>query len=220
MILVFIGLPGSGKGTQAHWMVKKYNIFHLSTGDLSRQEIENKTLLGLEIKAIVDQGGYVSDEIVLDLINKNMELNHNYILDGFPRTLNQAIKLDDVLYHQHRKVDAVIKFNIDDNIVIQRLTGRYTCTRCGEIYNHKTVNTNVLNICNICKNTEFKYRSDDSPDKIQSRIDNYNNLTRSLEDYYNEKKLLHNIEAQSPVEEVAKKIEYIIQDYLKVPKAS
>lgn len=137
MIVVFFGPPGCGKGTQAQYLVNKYGFIHISTGDLLRKEIEAQTTLGKEIESVIESGGYISDKPVIELIEKALAVpgSNNYIFDGFPRTLNQALAFEELLSVKKLKVDLVFNFEVDTNLLIERISGRFSCSECGSVYN-------------------------------------------------------------------------------------
>ena len=207
MILIFIGLPGSGKGTQASIISKKYEFVHLSTGDLIRKEISDKSQLGLEIKNIVETGGYVADNTMLDLVDKYISSGKNYILDGFPRTLNQANKLNIIAEKYSNKIVGVFKFDIDDKLIIERVSNRFSCAQCGQIYNKNLAKPNINNTCTMCRGTEFIFRTDDDIDKLKDRIKNYYKFSQSIEHFYKDRKMLFTISANNLTNEVSAEIE-------------
>jgi adenylate kinase len=185
MIVVFIGPPGSGKGTQAQMLADEYNFNHVSTGDLFRSEIKEKTQLGLEIKEIIETGGFVSDEIVLRLIDKVIvEINGPIILDGCPRTLNQAKKLEKVLKKHGKSVDVVLDFVVDFDKIVDRISGRVSCARCGAVYHMISNRPQVDGVCDKCGYKEFKQRSDDKENVVRGRVEIFHKESGPIKEFY------------------------------------
>ncbi|UER67591.1 nucleoside monophosphate kinase [Borrelia sp. BU AG58] len=207
MKLVFLGSPGSGKGTVARLILKKLNYYHISTGDLFREEISCCTALGKEIKQIVESGKLVPDSITIKLVeNKINTLNNqdNFILDGFPRNICQAQALDNFL--QNFKI---INFLINEDILIKRLSGRRICKSCGGIFNIYTLPTKEKGICDLCKGALYQ-RKDDTEKSLKVRLKEYHLQTKPLIDFYSISNRLHNIDASETVDGVEKILMKII----------
>jgi adenylate kinase len=191
MKIIILGPPGSGKGTYSSRLAPKLNIPHISTGDIFRDEIKEQTELGKRIENIIKSGELVSDDIVIEVINKRLnqeDTKNGFILDGFPRTLKQAEGLDKI-----RKIDVAINLVVSENIIIQRLSNRRICKKCGGIFNILTLKPKQEGICDDCGG-ELYQRKDDTIEVIKERIELYEKQTQPLIDYYRNKGILTNIE--------------------------
>ncbi|MBI1954200.1 MAG: nucleoside monophosphate kinase [Proteobacteria bacterium] len=216
MIMVFLGAPGSGKGTQARYLYEKFGFEHISTGDLLRKEIELETELGLSIKKIMEGGRYVDDDIVFQLIELILSTRQegHILFDGFPRNINQAKKFDTLLAKYNRAIDMVIDFQIAFPKLMERLTGRYICTRCMSVY-HKLFNpTNVEGICDKCGHNEFMVREDDKPHVVKKRLEVYEEQHQSLRGYYLEKLKLYDLDADLDVAIVHRNLLGLLQKHM------
>ncbi len=197
--IIFLAPPAAGKGTLSELLVEKYNYGHISTGDLLREEVKAGTELGREAESLMKEGKFVSDELIIKLIENRItksDCENGYILDGFPRTLPQAEKYDELLAKMGKDLGVVIYINIDKDVAMKRACGRMTCPTCGKIY-HKyseEMKPNVEGICDIC-NIELTQRADDSEETFIKRFDEYVNKTMPLYDYYKEKGFLQTINA-------------------------
>lgn len=209
--VILIGAPGSGKGTQASFLVKNHGYKHVSTGDLLRAEISKKSVLGLEVKAVMDKGELVSDEQVLKLLEANLNLEKNvYIFDGYPRNLAQAQSLGDRILKGSEFI--TIYFEIDTTGLVARLTNRRTCKDCGAIYNLLSQPMKVNGQCDNCGGKNILHRDDDKEDVIKNRMNVYNNAIQPVLDFYNSKSKLVRLSAESPIEELREKIVGIISN--------
>jgi len=194
MNIILLGPPGSGKGTQSKLIQEKYNLSQLSTGDLVRAEIKSESDLGLQIKSAVDSGKFPSDDIIINLVKKQIEKStENYIFDGFPRTLVQANKLDEMLNELGHRLGAVIALSVDQDILIKRIVGRYMCAQCGAIYNDYFNPTQEHEKCDECGSAKFTRRSDDTHEAVSNRLELYKTETEPLIDYYDTRGLLTQI---------------------------
>ena len=186
MNLIIMGLPGSGKGTQSDFIVDKYQVKHLSTGNLFRQEIASGSELGLELKSYMDKGELVPDELTIRLLKEEIsksEYNNGFLLDGFPRTLVQAQALSKMLNAINKQIDHVVYLDLDEKVIIQRLTGRLFCPTCQKTY-HKTLNApKTEGVCDDDQ-TPLMVRDDDQPDKVRNRLDIANKEMKPMLDYY------------------------------------
>ena len=173
MNLILMGLPGAGKGTQAEEIVDKYQIPHISTGDMFRAAISAETKLGLEAKTYMDKGNLVPDEVTNGIVKERLgqsDTDKGFLLDGFPRTLDQAKALDQMLDDLEKKIDAVINIEVPEEVLVERLAGRYICKNCGATY-HKVFNpTKVEGTCDQCGGHEFYQREDDKPETVKNRL--------------------------------------------------
>ena len=209
MNFVFLGMPGAGKGTQAKIISKKYDIPHISTGDILREAVANKTELGLKAKKYMDEGALVPDELVVSLVKERIsqpDCEKGFILDGFPRNLEQAKILEEMLNGIDKTLDAVFFFSLDEEVVVKRLTARRVCSNCGAVYNMIYNPPKVEGICDICGG-KLIVRDDDKEETVRNRLKTYNKDTAPLIDYYKEKGLLYTIDASLSVENVTKEIE-------------
>lgn len=206
--LIFLGPPGAGKGTQAKIIAQKYNILQISTGDILRQAVKDKTKLGLEAKKYMDAGELVPDSVVIGLIEEVLSsdrVSNGFILDGFPRTVEQAKALDEISQRLNKPIDIVISIEVDDAELIERLTGRRTCKQCGAMY-HITKNPpKVEGICDKCGG-ELYQRDDDKEETIKERLRVYKNSTAPLIDYYKDKGLLVSIDGSKEISEITESI--------------
>merc|ERR1711939_201416 len=200
--LILMGPPGAGKGTQAPNIREKYSVCHLATGDMLREQVTKKTPLGVEAKKIMDQGGLVSDEIVVgmikDQVENNKECKLGFILDGFPRTVKQAEKLDAMLENKGEKIDAAVQLQIADNLLISRITGRLIHPASGRTY-HKEFNPPKQSMTDDVTGEPLIQRSDDNVEALRKRLDAYHSQTEPVTDYYRKTGIWKAIDAsQSP----------------------
>lgn len=209
MIIVIMGSPGAGKGTQSALLKKKYGLEHISTGNLLREEIAKKTPLGLQLAAVLNHGGLAPDEVAVQLVKQAFEKGeHGIILDGFPRTIRQAIELDKMLEEIGEKLTAVINITLEDGVIIKRLGGRRQCKNCGEIFNINA--TDVKAACAKCGG-EIYTRADDTPEAIKHRIEIFNVEAVPLMYYYRGKPYYKEINGDKPAGEVFKEITAFIE---------
>lgn len=214
MNLIFLGPPGSGKGTQAAKLEKDLNIPKLSTGDMLRKAIFDKTPLGNQAKSIIDSGALVPDEIMINMITERIsypDCQQGFILDGFPRTIIQAEALDQTLTNLGKKIDLVLELKVDDNAIIERTSGRFSCAKCNHSYNKKYRNTKLPGICDECGSDKFIYREDDDPKAVANRLKAYHSLTEKLLPYYKNQGKLFTINGMEDIDEVSNKINLIIK---------
>jgi adenylate kinase len=208
MRLILLGPPGAGKGTQAERIAEKYDIPHISTGDIFRANIKNKTELGIKAKQYIDNGELVPDSLVVSIVEDRImqdDTKNGFLLDGFPRTEAQALALDEVLKKNDISLDAVICINVDSEILVSRITGRRICKECGATF-HVTFNPpKKTDICDLC-NGELYQRSDDNEETVQNRIDVYNKQTAPLIEYYTKKDLIKSIDGEQEITEVFNQI--------------
>jgi adenylate kinase len=197
MILVLLGPPGSGKGTQAKRLSSERQWPQLSTGDMLRSAIQQGTRLGLEAKSFMDQGALVPDSVVVGLIaerSQNLDCRNGFVLDGFPRTIPQAEALDRMLADREQRVDRAVLFEIPDSELVRRLTGRRTCTQCGAMYHIESAPAKADGVCDAC-GSQLAQRSDDEEEVIQKRLQVYHQQTAPLVDYYRRQGKLRTIDA-------------------------
>jgi adenylate kinase len=205
MNIILLGPPGAGKGTQATILVNERNMIQLSTGDMLRAARTSGTEVGKMVAGVMDRGDLVTDEIVIDLIREQLETAESesgFIFDGFPRTLAQADALGDLLESVGLHLDTVVEMRVEDNALIARIAGRYTCANCGAGYHDEAKKPNVEGICDKCGGTEFKRRADDNEDSLKTRLMAYYKDTSPLIGYYYANKKLHSIDGLASIEDV------------------
>lgn len=204
MKIIMLGAPGAGKGTQAKKIAAKYNIPHISTGDIFRANIKNGTELGKKAKTYMDQGLLVPDELVVDLVVDRVgqeDAKNGYVLDGFPRTIPQAEALDKALAGLGEKVDYAIDVDVPDENIVRRMGGRRACVGCGATYHMEYAPTKVEGICDTC-GKELILRDDDKPETVLKRLGVYHEQTQPLIDYYTEKNILVEVDGTVDIDEV------------------
>ena len=202
MNLILLGPPGAGKGTQATKITQHYQIPQISTGDIFRRNIKDKTPLGLEVQEYMNRGELVPDQLVLDIAFARLsepDCERGFLLDGFPRTLEQASALDDFLAKTGKKVEYVLNVNADKALIMERMSGRVVCRKCGASYHIVTLPPKVPGVCDICGG-ELYHRDDDKPETVRNRLDVYEAQTKPLVDYYTEKGVLVPLDGTKDVE--------------------
>lgn len=211
MKIILLGAPGAGKGTQAKMLQEKMGIPQLSTGDMLRAAVQNKTEIGLKAKAVMDAGNLVSDAIVNAIVKERIQeadCKKGYILDGYPRTLDQADALSEMLGDE--KLDAVIEITVDDEAVVERIAGRYTCGSCGEGYHDSFKQPAKADACDKCGSNEFKRRPDDNAKTVKDRLFVYYKETAPLLGYYHAFRQLKSIDGMGEIDAVKAKIADIL----------
>jgi adenylate kinase len=219
MNIILLGAPGAGKGTQADIIKEKLHIIKLSTGDMLRETAASGSELGNKLQSIMMAGQLVPDGIMIDMIDKRISLpdcRQGFILDGFPRTLEQAEALDLLLTQRGKKINAVIEIRVDDEVIIQRITGRFSCAQCGKGYHEEFVTPKKAGVCDACGSTEFLRRKDDSIETVSKRLKTYHAQTSPLLPYYLNKGLLHTINGMEPVDVVNRRIDEILQNSIDI----
>ena len=208
MRIILLGPPGSGKGTQAKFLSEKFSIPHISTGDIFRLHISQKSLLGLEAKSYIDKGQLVPDEVTIKLIESRLtedDCKNGFLLDGFPRTIKQADALESLLIKMNASVDSVINIEVPSKDIIDRITGRRVCKNCGASYHIIFNPSAVKDICDRCEGPLIQ-REDDTEGTVRKRLDVYESQTKPLVSYYDEKGLLCNINGSQDIAKVFKDI--------------
>jgi len=211
---ILLGPPGAGKGTQAQKLVDRYNVCQLSTGDMLREAVANKTDVGQQAESVMKAGGLVSDEIVVNLINENLDkpaCKNGFLLDGFPRTIGQAQKLDDLLDNRNQKLNAVVEFKIDDRLLISRVCGRLIHKSSGRSY-HNEFHPPKVPMKDDITGEPLERRSDDNEEALAKRLDAYHKQTYPLVDYYTKKHLHKAVDASLPPKQVFANLTAIFDD--------
>ena len=204
MKIIMLGAPGAGKGTQAQMIADKYNIPHISTGDIFRANIKNGTELGKKAKEYMDKGLLVPDELTVQLLLDrvaNDDCKDGYVLDGFPRTIPQADVLDSELTKLGDKVDFAVNVDVPDENIVRRMSGRRACLKCGATYHIEHIPPKTEGICDKC-GSELVQREDDKPETVQNRLSVYHEQTQPLIDYYDKKNILKTVDGTKDMQEV------------------
>lgn len=212
MNLILLGPPGAGKGTQASRLQEERGMVQLSTGDMLRAAVKDGTPIGVKAKAVMDAGELVSDEIVSGIIGEalaKLSPETGVIFDGYPRTAAQAVSLDSILADHGRKLDHVIELAVDEEALVERITGRFTCAKCGAGYHDHFKQTKVDGVCDTCGATEFKRRPDDNEDTVRTRMTEYRAKTAPILPIYEGRGLLTKVDGMAAIETVTSQIEAI-----------
>jgi adenylate kinase len=211
--LILLGPPGAGKGTQAKRLTDQRGLVQLSTGDMLRAEVRSGSPLGIEAKKVMDAGQLVSDAIVIEMIDHRIDrpdAAKGFILDGFPRTVAQAEALDAMLTRKGRKIDEVIELKVDDAALIERISGRFTCSKCGTGYHDKFHRPKVEGTCDKCGSHDFVRRPDDNAETVKARLVAYHQQTAPILPYYAKKGLLRSVDGMADMAEVARQIDQVL----------
>jgi adenylate kinase len=210
MRLILLGPPGAGKGTQAKLLVDHYAIPQLSTGDMLREAVAAETQVGLKAKTVMAAGKLVSDEIVNAIVSERLDRDDcrpGFILDGYPRTLEQADALSDMLIEKGMSLDRVIELEVDDDLLVERVAGRYTCAKCGEGYHDTFKQPKVQGTCDRCGSHEFKRRPDDNAQTMRTRLQAYYKETAPLVGYYYAHNLLRRVDGMGEIDAIQNSIQ-------------
>ena len=213
MDIILLGPPGAGKGTQAHRLVEHHGMRQLSTGDMLRGAVSAGTPVGIKAKAIMDRGELVSDDIVSELIDAElaaMGSETGAIFDGYPRTEAQARMLDEILERHGRKLDHVIELGVNEEALIERITGRFTCAKCGEGYHDVFKQPETEGVCDKCGSTEFKRRPDDNEETVRHRMQVYRSETAPILPGYEERGIVSRIDGMASIADVTHAIDSIL----------
>ena len=212
--IILLGPPGAGKGTQAHRLVEERGLVQLSTGDMLREARTSGTEMGRVVADVMDRGHLVTDEIVIGLIREKLEAGTGagFIFDGFPRTLQQADALEDLLSGMGHQIDAVIEMQVDDAALVDRISGRFTCGSCGSVYHDLTRPTERPGICDVCGSTDLRRRGDDNAESLKTRLLEYYKKTSPLIGYYWCKGNLHVVDGLAEIDEVASDVARVLDD--------
>jgi adenylate kinase len=211
--IILLGPPGAGKGTQAERLVAEHGMVQLSTGDMLREARKADTELGHQVAAVMDSGALVSDEIVSALIDTKLAAlgeDQGAIFDGYPRTLAQAQSLDEILASHGRRLDYVIELVVDEDSLVERITGRFSCSNCGAPYHHRFNRPKVEGTSDVCGAPEFKRRAVDNEETVRTRMAEYRAKTAPILPFYEERRLVRRVDGMGNVENVAAAIDAIL----------
>lgn len=212
--IILLGPPGAGKGTQAKHLAESLGLVQISTGDILRGEVEKDSEVGRQVKDIMASGKFPSDDLIMEILEKrlqNQDCSRGVILDGVPRTLNQAEAVDSLFKKLGRHLDYVIELSVDDEKLIKRLASRFTCKACGESYNEETKPLKAVGICDVCGGQEFVRRPDDKAEVVKTRLDVYHEQTRPLISYYSKSNRLVVVDGMQDIESVRNSLEIILR---------
>ncbi len=210
MNIILLGPPGAGKGTQAQRIVRKHGMIQLSTGEMLRAAVASGSDLGKEAKKVMDAGQLMPDELMIRMISERIDqpdCRGGFILDGFPRTIPQAEALDRMLAEKGLRLDSVIEMKVDEEALVQRITGRYTCVKCGAGYHDSFQRPQVDGVCDHCGGTGITRRVDDNEETVRTRLEAYRAQTEPILPYYGEKGILRSVDGMASIDEVADEIE-------------
>ena len=213
MNLILLGPPGCGKGTQADRLQDRRGIIQLSTGDMLRAAVAAETDVGKKAKTVMEVGELVSDEIVIGIISDRLEepdLKDGFTLDGFPRTVPQAEALEALLAEKDLKIDHVIELKVDENALVERITGRFSCDNCGEGYHDTYKQPKKEGVCDVCGSSDFKRRADDTEETVRNRLKEYHRETAPIADFYKAKGLHKGVDGMASIDEVTREIGAIL----------
>ncbi len=217
--IVLLGAAGCGKGTQSSLLANKFSLVAISTGDLLRKEVENKSEIGNKAATLMKEGNLVADELVAEMIKNRIlqdDCKNGFILDGFPRNINQTKILDNMLESIGKKIDLVFEFQADQEILLKRITGRFSCKDCGEIYNRYFKDVTTPTICDKCGSKNFVNRLDDAKEEaIKNRFEIFNRSIKEMLDYYAKKDLIYSVDALKDVGFISNNMAAIVSSFLK-----
>ena len=220
MNIILLGPPGAGKGTQAARLVTDRGMVQLSTGDMLRAAVKEGTPVGLKAKAVMDAGGLVSDEIVSALIGEALDRmgpDQGAIFDGYPRTAAQAEALDHILAHRGRRLEHVIELEVDEDALVDRITGRFTCANCGTGYHDRFKLPKVADTCDVCGSHEFKRRPDDTEQTVRTRMVEYRAKTAPILPLYEARGLVSRVAGRADMDAVSRSIERVLDNEAAAP---
>ncbi|MCW8917050.1 MAG: adenylate kinase [Magnetovibrio sp.] len=213
MNLILLGPPGAGKGTQSKRLEDKFSIVQLSTGDMLRAAVASGSEIGQQAKAVMESGGLVSDELVIGIISDRIDQDDckgGFILDGFPRTVPQAEALNKMLAEKSLQLDHVIELTVDDEAMVERICGRYTCSKCGSGYHDSFQKPATDGVCDKCGSTDFTRRADDNEETVRNRLTQYHEQTAPISNFYGDQGILKQVDGMADIDVVTSSLENII----------
>ncbi|OAG76563.1 Adenylate kinase [Acetobacter malorum] len=213
MNVIFLGPPGAGKGTQSKRLEEQYGLVQISTGDMLRAEVARGSDIGKQAKSLMDAGRLVPDELIIAMLHSRIaqpDCAKGFILDGFPRTLGQADALDKMLSAENKKIDVVLFLDVDEDILADRISGRFTCSKCGATYNEVSKPPQKEGECDVCGSHEFQRRADDKRETVVERLKEYRNLTAPILPFYEKTGRLYKINGMLPTAQVTADIEAVM----------
>ncbi len=213
MNILFLGPPGGGKGTQSKYLQRKYGMVQLSTGDMLRAAVESQSEVGLRAKEAMESGSLVSDDIVIAIIDERLDqpdTKQGVIFDGFPRTVGQAQALDGILLKKGLRLDHAIEIRVDDDLLVARVAGRFSCATCGASYHDTFTRPKVEGVCDNCGGTKFTRRADDTAEMVRKRLNYFHELTKPLLPYYQEKGVYSLLNGMADIAVVSQELENIL----------
>ncbi len=213
MRLILLGPPGAGKGTQAKRLEDSRGLVQLSTGDMLRAAVASGSPLGQQAKRVMEAGELMPDEIIIDMIAERIDqpdCRSGFVLDGFPRTTRQAAALDEMLARKQAALNGVIELAVDEEALIERISGRFSCARCGAGYHEKFKRPKVDGVCDVCGATEFSRRKDDNAETVAARLEAYRGQTAPILPYYEGRGLLRRVDGMADVDEVTRQVEAVL----------
>ncbi len=214
MNIVFLGPPGAGKGTQAERLEKARGMVQLSTGHMLREQVASGSALGQQAKGVLEAGRLMPDDIVVKLVAERLDrgaIGTGFVLDGFPRTRKQAQELDRILAERGIRLDAVIAMKVDDDLLTDRITGRYACAKCGAGYHDRNKQPRQAGVCDACGSTEFRRRADDNEKTVRQRLAAYHEMTADILPHYRRQSILREVDGMAPIEEVTRQIDEVLE---------